>query len=290
MTEPARAGRGGKDQRRRRLLSEGAVLPPGLRAGDGVFETLRTYGGVPFLLNEHLARLRRGAHAIGLSGVPSGSALREACEEALDQARRRGAAREWVLRPMLYASDERAGLRVDVDPCPPSPFPRRPQGLLVGISSYRHPGRYVVPPGATAPVKWLARGPLAHALRQAHARGWDEAILEDSDGRLIEGTRSNLLAWVDGLLVSPGPESYALAGITRSLVVRDARSLDLPVRERALSREELRSATEVMLTSSLLGVAPVRRIVGLWSERRPRARPIASRLVAAYQARLRHGE
>jgi branched-subunit amino acid aminotransferase/4-amino-4-deoxychorismate lyase len=192
---------------------------------------------------------------------------------------------------MTYASSSGAQWSVFVEPLSRVAHRLRSKRFVAGIASYPHPGRYLTPPGATAPVKWMARGPLAHALREARARGWEEAILEDEEGRLVEGTRSNLLAVVGGTLVAPGPESLALPGITRGVVLDEARRLGIPVREYAPDRTELRAATDLMVTSSLLGVASLTRLVGVWpgaGARRPTH--LASSLREAYNARTRGGD
>jgi branched-subunit amino acid aminotransferase/4-amino-4-deoxychorismate lyase len=209
----------------------------------------------------------------------------------LSLARRKGRTREWVVRAMLYASSSGAQWSVFVEPLPRGAHRPRSKRFVAGIASYPHPGRYLTPPGATAPVKWMARGPLAHALREARALGWEEAILENEEGCLVEGTRSNLLAVVGGTLVAPGPESLALPGITRAVVLDEARRLGIPVREYAPDRTEVRAATELMVTSSLLGVASLTRLVGVWPGAGVlRRTPVGSSLREAYDARTRGGD
>jgi len=261
-------------------------LPAGLRAGDGVFETLRTFGGRPFLLERHLARLREGSRALGLAPVPSVAALRRACEEALSEAGGTGSSSEWIVRPMVYAAEGGPRLEVEVEPLRSAPG-RRGGGLVVGVASYPHPGAYLTPRRTSAPVKWLARGPLAHALREARANGWDEALLEGPDGELVEGTRSNLLAVVNGRLVAPGAESHALPGITREVVLEDARRLGIAIEEHAVGRVELRAASELCVTSSLLGVAPISRLVGRRWAPLPQGPTLVAELSRRYDARTR---
>lgn len=264
-----------------------ATLLPGLRAGDGVFETVRTYGGRPFMLDRHLERLRDGARAIRLPMPVSSDRLEQLCRVTLVERQttaHRG--REWILRPMVYASATGSSLTVAVEPLNGAGTPGLSRRCVVGISSYPHPGKYLVPPGEQAPVKWLARGPLSHALREAQARGWEEAILRSPGGTLVEGTRSNLLAVVEGRLVAPGPESHALPGITREVVLEEARRLGIPVEQRPIEERETLSATEFLLTSTLLGVVAVDRVIGVWSSPRRRIGPVGAALRRAFQARV----
>ena len=189
---------------------------------------------------------------------------------------------------MVYASGGGAQLEVEVEPLRQAPRPRG-VGLVVGISSYPHPGAYLKPCGAPAPVKWLARGPLAHALREARANGWDEALLEGPDGGLVEGTRSNLLAVVNGRLVAPGAESQALPGITREVVLEEARRLGIAIEERAVGRVELKAASELGVTSSLLGVAAISRLVGRRWAPQLGGPGVVGELSRRYDARTRGG-
>jgi branched-chain amino acid aminotransferase len=236
-------------------------VPRGIRLGDGVFETIRTYRGRPFGLEPHLRRLVRGARSIGLTRIPSIERLRhEVLVELAGLTRRRPGA-EWVVRPMVYAAEHSSRWTVAIEPY----HPARPRGAgrdRVGISRYPHPGAYLAPSGEGSPVKWLARGPLAHALRDAVRRGWTEALLCDSEGRVVEGTRSNIFVLADGGLYAPGPASRALAGITRGIVLTEARRRGLKAWDRPIDPSMMRRATEVFLTSTLLGVQPVRRIEG----------------------------
>src|SRR5689334_8032918 len=66
-----------------------AVVPAldhGVLYGDGLFETLRTYGGAPFRLEQHLARLEAGAAVLGIRGVPAAQELRRMTLEALSRS------------------------------------------------------------------------------------------------------------------------------------------------------------------------------------------------------------
>jgi len=96
------------------------------------------------------------------------------------------------------------------------------------------------------------------ALARAHEHGAGEALMPDTQGRLCEGTGSNVFAVIDGALLTPTLATGCLPGITRELVLEwsDAREVDIPV-------ESLSSATEVFITSSTRDVQPVHRVDGL---------------------------
>jgi branched-subunit amino acid aminotransferase/4-amino-4-deoxychorismate lyase len=262
-------------------------LPSGLRQGDGVFETIRTYDGIPFRLADHLERLLAGARSLGLAALPSPDVLREAAESTLAACKADSKLREWIVRPCLFSDDERTGGIVLADPW------ARPRTLsddtpvVAGLSSYRHPGAFLRPPGANAPVKWLARGPLAHALRDARMRSWDEALLRNEKGDIVEGTRSNLFVFESGRLLAPGPASGALPGITRGILLDLARDRRIEIEDRPVGPHELVGASETFLTSTLLGVAPISVFEGATVGSGTGGRPLTRELRGAFEELVR---
>lgn len=248
---------------------EGLSNSVGFRQGDGVFETLRTYKGVPFLLHEHAARLLEGAGLLGIKDLPSLDIVEETVLEHLKSSTHENASDERVVRFALFHDERRWGFAVSTAPWNPAPSLAQGEGLITGYSPYPHPGRYLIPPGSEVQVKWLSRGPLSHALRDAKAKGWDESLLINQSGEVVEGTRSNIFAVDDSILFAPGPKSYALPGITRRIVVESATEIGLEVADQPVPVEVLEASDEIFITSSLLGIAPISRIVnGSYSRER----------------------
>jgi branched-chain amino acid aminotransferase len=112
----------------------------------------------------------------------------------------------------------------------------------------------------TSGLKTLAYVDAVAALLEARRAGADEALFLDTEGHCSEATASNLFIWSGAELVTPPLSCGVLPGITREAVVELARSEGLPVVERAVELDELLSADEAFLTSSLRGVAPLVRI------------------------------
>jgi branched-chain amino acid aminotransferase len=259
------------------VLVNGRILPPGRPAipaadralfpGLGLFETMRVYGGRAYLLDEHLARMRRGARVLGLR-LPF-----PAARVARDVARllRVAGAREAALRlvltsgapgvaPSLVAAIEAIhpppddlwtrGARLEIAPCV-----QDPRSPLAGVKS----------------LNYLERRLIRGAAR---ARGAYEAVYLGPDGRVLEGTSSNLFAVIGGRVTTP-PLVGILPGVTRAHVLR----LLGGVRERPLRPADLARASEVFLTSSLAEVLPVSRVGTIRLPRRgfPVARELARR-------------
>ncbi len=269
--------------------AERAVLPVRDRAvllGDSVFEVLRAYRGAPFALREHLDRLARSAGAVRI-GLPAGV-------EALEQEVRAavaafGAAQDAMVRVVLTRGELALGARLGgpagarvvlVDPVRAPPAELYARGAAASVIAWP----VVDPREPAAGAKYARYLPRLLALDDARARGADEALLCDGEGRVVEGATSNVMAVVGGALVTPPASAGILAGITRAHVLDLARAGGMDVREEPLHADLLAAASELMITSSLREVLPVARVDG-----RPvgggQVGPVAPRLRAALRAR-----
>ena len=83
-----------------------------------------------------------------------------------------------------------------------------------------------------------------------------EGLYVDEQGRITEGTTSNLFVWRRRQLLTP-PLVGILPGVTRRVVLQAATAAGLRVRERPLSTADLQDADEAFLTSSLAEVVPI---------------------------------
>jgi len=253
----------------------------GILRGDGLFETLRVQGGRAVLLAAHLERMDRGADRIGLV-VPThdewAAAVRAAVtaygqsDGLLKLLCTRGPEGE---APVAYAM---------VSPIPASTVRGREDGvhavtLTLGVTS-----------GAKAAAPWLLGGVKTTSyavnmasLREAQSRGFDDAVWIGADGAVLEAPTANV-AWVrDGVVTTPPAEEVgALRGTTLDALVEAARLDGVTVEVRAGHVDELRAADEVLLTSSVRGVAPVLSLDGV-AVGTGAVGPVTSALRAAYE-------
>ncbi len=223
----------------------------GLTVGDGVFETMRVYGGTPFALRRHLDRLGRSAGGLGLP-LPDRTVLERACAEVVDAG---------------GLADARLRLTVTGGPGPlGSARGPGPPTVLAAVA----PLAAVSPAAAVAVAPWPRneRGPLAGLkttsyaenvvlLAWARERGAEEAVVGDTQGRLCEGTGANVFVVHESRLRTPTLASGCLAGVTRDLVLEhtDAEEADLAL-------DELATADEAFLTSSTREVQPIGTVDG----------------------------
>ncbi|MET0600517.1 MAG: aminodeoxychorismate synthase component I [Baekduia sp.] len=199
----------------------------------GVLETILVRDGVAIAMDAHLARLADAAAA--LYGVVLPAALPALVRHtALEQG---GPCR---LRVLLDPGGE-IGLQVA-----PLPAPGDGTQRLLAL----------VVPGGLGDRKWRDRQ-LIDALDDRAAEVGAVPLLVDLDGGVLETTRANVLAWIDGTLVTPPLDGRILPGVTRARALAAAGELGIPVAERPLDLAELGAADAVLTTGALRGLQPV---------------------------------
>jgi branched-chain amino acid aminotransferase len=210
------------------------VADEGLVRGDGVFEVMRLYGGRPFALDEHLARMERSAAGLRL---PVDTAAVRADVRALLDAEQPGDAR---LRVMVTRGGRRIALIEEHTPPAPS--------VSLAIVEY-------APPRLLDQVKSLSYAANMLATRIANERGFDEALLVTPHGRVLEGPTSSLFYVLDGELYTPPLDDHILDSITRRHVVELTGA-----RERVTARDDLGRMSEAFLASTTREVQAVHAI------------------------------
>lgn len=233
-----------------------SVLDRGFLYGDGVFEVLRTYGGRPCALEDHLARMSAAAGALGITMAPTARwisevhALLGGCtwgESVVRLILTRGVGAPG-LKPSASSSPTRV---VMVHPLPPDRTLAERAVSVITLRASRS-----TPSTSRKTLEYLTS---IWALRQADAAGADDAILLDGDGRLVEAATANVLVVSEGSLLST-PEGVGLPGVTRSLILQAARAEGVPVILRPLTAADLWTADEVFLSASLRELVPVRAV------------------------------
>jgi branched-chain amino acid aminotransferase len=206
----------------------------GLLRGDGAFEVIRVYDGVPFALAAHLDRLESSAANLRLPNPP-----RETLQaEARELLARRGGPFDGALRIVLTRGGRRLLLTEPLPPLTPSVrlalVTYSPSRILDGVKSLSYAGNML-------------------AGRLARERGYDEALLVTPHGRVLEAPTSSIF-WVDdsGTLCTPPLEEHILASITRDRVMRV-----VEVEERPATVDDVQGAQEAFLASTTREVQPV---------------------------------
>ena len=266
--------------------ADAALISPldrGFLFGDGVYETIRTYGGRPFLLREHLDRLRRSAEALDIDVAAAPIDAEREIARTLEAAGNPESAIRVVLTrgrgPVGYdpAGCGPPTLVIHVRPCPAIPDAWRREGVDVAIVAVTRNATTAIDPAIKSSN--LLNNFLA--WREAHRLGAYEPILLNASGRIAEGASSNLFVVRDSRLRTPPLEDGLLEGITRAAVLRLAHEDHLDSAEAPLRPDDLRRADEAFLTSTLKGVLPIRRCDG-WPIRDGRPGPLTRRVMALF--------
>ena len=235
------------------------VLDRGFIYGDGIYELIPVYAGRPLRLKEHLARLQRSLDAIRLAN-PHTDAEWAALIDAM--IAKNGSGDIYV-----YFQITRGVAKRD------HAFPKdTPPTVFMMASPLPTPPREQVENGVACVTmqdnRWLrcdikAISLLGNVLlRQAALdAGGAEAVMF-RDGLLTEGSASNILVARDGKLLAPPKDHLILPGVTYDLVLELDAKYGVPFEVREITEAEVRSADELMLTSSTKEVLAITQLDG----------------------------
>ncbi|HEY6640431.1 MAG TPA: aminotransferase class IV [Nitrospiraceae bacterium] len=245
-----------------------SVFDHGFLYGDGVYETIRSYGSRIFMRDQHLARLRRSAEGIGLTIPIPDHRWPDLLHEAMARNSIGSAQQDAYLRITISRGVGDIGL----DPAlcrtptvvimtkplhPPSPEQYRTGvNLIVARTKRNLPG--ALPPRIKA-TNFLNN---ILAKREAIAAGAFDSILLNWESHLTECTVSNLFFVRGGRLCTPALACGLLDGITRNIVLSLAQEAQIPVDEGYFDVEAIYKADECFLTNTSMEVMPATVVDG----------------------------
>ena len=267
-----------------------AVIPVydhGFLYGEGVYETIRTYHRVPFLLDRHNRRLRASAARLRLPVPFDDGQLAQWIDRTVGAA---GELNEAYIRVLLTRGVGELTYDLDATPAP---------SLVIIVKPLEEPSPRIETDGiriALVPVLRNHPGSVdpiiksnnllnnAIAMQQANAHAAEEALMCNYRGELAECSQSNFFMIRNGAVLTPPSEAGLLEGITRAFLFELGREEGIEVREATLFPHDLDTADEAFITSTTRELSPVvrvdDRVVGSG-----RPGPITARLLAAYRAR-----
>jgi branched-chain amino acid aminotransferase len=259
--------------------------------GEGIYETLRTYNGVPFLFDRHMRRLRTSAGMLALP-VPLTDAEAAARVDDTMRAGGYGADREAYIRILITrgvgdlsydpaacpASSVVVIVKPQVDP-PAEAYERGVKVALVPIVR-NHPG------SVNPLIKSNNLINNALAMQEAVRRGAFEGVMRNYRGELAECTTANVFIVKNGAALTPPLDAGLLAGITREFLFEVGAEVGIQVRDQALRDDDLFGADEAFLTSTTREIVPIvqvdDRTIGLGQPG-----PVTKTLLTAYRSRAR---
>lgn len=266
-----------------------SVFDHGLLYGDGVFEGIRTYNGRVFMLEDHIDRLYRSAHAIALRIHMS----RKALVKAVVQTCKANDTKNGYVRVVVTRGIGTLGL---------NPYSCRNSQVIIIASGiqlypkelYKHGIKVVTAgtvqnhPEAISPnIKSLNYLNNILAKIEAINAGVEEVIMLNHLGYVAEASGDNIFIVRDRCLVSPPAHAGALEGISKKIVMRLARENGFDVCESILTRYDLFNADEMFLTGTaaeIIGVIEMdRRKIGTG-----RPGPVTLELTARFHEFAKH--
>lgn len=245
------------------------VLTHSLHYGFATFEGIRCYpqadgaGGI-FRLQEHIRRLYESAHICMMDVPVSEEEVVAACIQVVSQ---NGLADGCYLRPLIYTGMGTLGIAAMDNPVHVMVAGWR-WGAYLGEEGIRNGIRLMVsghrrPRGDAYSPKGKITGQYVGSIlakREALKSGFDEALMLDNEGTVVEGTGENLFMVKDGVVRTPGIGQAILGGITRDTALLLLKDQGVQIVHGPITRDELYCADEIFLTGTAAEVTPVREI------------------------------
>lgn len=257
-----------------------SVFDRGFLYGDGLFEGMRVVRGRPFRWDEHMERLRRGLKFLKLTvPIPLDDLLPQVLRLI-----RRNKMPECILRLSLSRgitargySPKNATRPAFVMTLHPAPVVKDLACWRVITSSIRLPAN-----DPLTSFKTANKLPQVLARAEADAAGAQEAILLNSEGRLAEGTTSNIFWIKNGVVFTTALPEGPLPGVTRAAVLELCVKMKIKCRERKAGPAELLRADGAFLTMTSFGVVQIESLDG----RKLKQSPLVKKIWVAYQELL----
>ena len=225
--------------------------------GTTVFDGARFFDGMTPDLDRHLARVNRSAEALMIKPSMSVEQMLEITREGLE-----GFGDAVYIRPMYWAIHGGAsgvlpaygetGFALCLEAIPMAP---ETASTTLTTTRFRRPTLDVAVTNAKAGCLYPNN---ARMLAEANAKGFDNALVQDSHGNVAESATANAFMVKDGEVFTPIANGTFLSGITRARHIENLRADGVTVHETVLSVEDFRGADEVFLSGNMSKVTPVR--------------------------------
>jgi branched-chain amino acid aminotransferase len=243
------------------------VLAHGLQYGTGVFEGMKSYptadGPAIFRLDAHLERFYKSAELYDLAIPYSQDVIAEASLQVV----RANKLEASYLRPIAFF--DAGTLSVWTAECPVTVaiaavptakyLANADAGVRVTVSPIRKFDNSAIPAWAKACGQYINS---ARAVNEAQRRGFDEALLLNSQGLVAEGSGENLFVVKNGRIVTNDKDASILMGVTRASVLEIAQDLGIGATVAPISVEDVLGADELFFTGTAVEVTAIREVDG----------------------------
>lgn len=252
-----------------------SIMTHALHYGTGCFEGIRAYYNEKedalfvFRMEDHYKRMALSAKILMIK-LPF--SIEELCNITINLLKKNFSKEDLYIRPLAFKSDPAVGnfnLQTLKDgfaiyTVPLGRYLNSEKGIKANISSWRRVPDNSIPPRAKITGAYVN---TSLAKTESTLSGYDEALLLDSLGHVVEGSAENIFMLKNGKIITPSTSEDILEGITRNTVITLCKNeLKLEVVERSIDRSEIYQADEVFLVGTGAEVSPVveidKRLIG----------------------------
>jgi branched-chain amino acid aminotransferase len=242
-----------------------SVMTHAFNYGTGIFEGIRAYWNADkkqlfaLKLEAHYERFLKSCKVLNIDLKKS---VQELCDITIELLKKNGYQEDVYIRPLAYKSSTKIGVRLhDLDDdltiflAPFGDYLDVSQGIRCCVSSWTRIDDTMIPARAKITGIYVNS---AFSKSEAMLDGYDEALVMDSTGHIVEGSAENIFIVRDGEVITPPVNDNILEGITRKAMIEMLKTeMNLTVVERSIDRSELYIADEVFLCGTGAQVSPV---------------------------------
>ncbi len=239
-----------------------SVLDRGFSYGDGLFETMRTYSGKIYKIEQHIDRLFASAHSVFIE-LPI---TKNEVQTAIYATIKLNGLLNSIVRLTVTRGEQSSGINIDYSSPPTLVIIIKPIKLIskntykkgVGIKLYKRSAIRIQ--GISNQIKSCNYLSNIILREKALKDKCFEAVLLDNSNNITEGTISNIFIVKNNMLKTPSLNEFVLGGITRQTIIDLCIQSNIPFMEGLLTENDIYEADEVFLTNSGIEVLPVSNI------------------------------
>lgn len=252
------------------IIYNGQLLPSGdafaaadsraLRFGDGLFETIKVTDGRILFLEDHILRMQEGMRTLSMT-LPVENLKQFIADQILKllEANKTNSARVritiWRSGSGFYLPENNGSeMMFAASHLDQKNYHLDKSGLSVGILTGQQKS-----PGVLSNLKSLNSQLYVYAAIKGKEMGFDEMLICNNQGDIIESTSSCLFLVKDGVLVTPPLSDGCIAGVMRKNIIRIALHSGMEVTMQSISENDLMDADEIWLTNVIQGIRTVTR-------------------------------
>lgn len=228
-------------------------LSPWEIKGKGFFETMRVCKGEILAFEEHMQRMLRGMNILALQMPVKLNGIKKYIFRVLELNTPGEARARLTIWREGSGRGSCNGMRISII-CQPVASPSKEkyrQGFSAVTSSVRRERTRL------SHFKSIEYGCFRSAFLEAEAKGCDEAILLNSKGEIVEGSRTNIFFVKNNTLYTPAVRCGCINGIMRQAVVKLARRMGITCKAVAARIDQLITVDEAFVTNSIIEIMPL---------------------------------